>query len=152
MPVAKRLLPVWPGDSDDGSALGVSAPPPTLSQVLYTPPNPDLSRKMCGNCSGWVRNKSCKIHAPDVVVPADGICGYHMFGTPHTDRGSEHPNLQYADPEMSGLEQVPGGVSCDRCRFYTMVGGDFGTCAAVVADGARASVAARGCCTRWVRS
>lgn len=152
MPVGKRLA-VWRGDDPLDLNPAPIAGLPKPWGVLYAHPNPDGSRKSCGNCSGWVRTQSCKIHDPAVAVPADGICGYHIYGSPHSIRGSEHNRIQYVDPESSGLEQVQGGTSCDRCLYYKGQSEVAGVCHAVVMEGnVEAVVEALGCCTRWEKA
>jgi len=152
MPVGKRALDIWRGGDPPPPKKTLIADAPEPWGVLYAQPNPDGSRKNCKNCFSYVLTRSCKVHAPELVIPPDGICGYHIFGTPHRERGKEYPGLQYLDPTMSGLEQVPGGTSCDRCRYYEEMSPQDGLCMAVQTNGAPAVVQALGCCARWVRA
>jgi len=129
--------------------------PVTLGDVLYSPPNLDDSRKMCQNCIHWLRSGAqCELMLSDVVVPPDAICGYHVFGTPRPVGHSEYyarEGFLAIDPALSGFEQVSGGTSCDRCKFYSSArSANFGKCSAVIDDeGASALVADKGCCARW---
>lgn len=141
MALGKRLRVLVNGPSDNGPGL------PTLDQVLYARPNPDGSRKACENCMFWARSNQCAIHSRDLTIGASAICGYHVFGQPtkvREDRGQDP-----IEPELSGLAQVPGGTSCDTCRWYEGRAAG-GLCNAVSnGEGGRASVDAKGCCARW---
>ena len=128
------------------------APRPDLGQVLYTPPNPDGSIKYCQNCILWCSSdENCVIHNPDVVAPADAVCGYHVFGEPNPGAYVMHNGIQYVTPELSGLVQVVGGTSCSRCRYYNARTTTSGRCSAVRYDATDvdAPVEALGCCARW---
>lgn len=129
-------------------------PRPTLAEVLYSPPNPNGTRKACMNCVLWfASDENCLIHDMDVVAPADAICGYHVFGSPMPGAYVQHPGMMPVTPELSGLIQVTGGTSCDRCHWYRKRSGTEGTCVAVrELDGESdtdALVSGLGCCTRW---
>lgn len=117
--------------------------------VVYTPPNPDASRKSCGNCMMWVETEQCAIHDPELGILDDDVCGYHIYGEPMAE-WMDHPGMQPVQPEHSGLETVEGGTSCDNCRYYN---GDEveGVCQAVAAPGSLepAPVQSLGCCARW---
>lgn len=135
-----------------GQRTGQRPPPvsyPGPSGVLYAPPNDDGSRKNCGNCSLWAeRDMQCLIHSPDVEVGPDMVCGYHVFGEPQMF-GSAIIRPTGIAPELSGLESVPGGTSCDECRFF-----DSGMCNGV-GDPSTGQpptpVEPLGCCARWER-
>jgi hypothetical protein len=117
--------------------------------VLYARPNPDGNRKACGNCFMWAKTERCWIHAPGLKVPADAVCGYHVFGPP-SDARPEIELLAPVDPAYSGLEVVEGGTSCDVCRYYETETPSSGRCHAVRDDvGAFAEVEAMGCCARF---
>lgn len=127
---------------------------PSPDQVLYAAPNPDGTRKQCQNCVMWIseHQSECCIHAPDVFVPPDAICGYHVFGPPRSVRDETMNGVEFVAPETSGLEQVEGGTACEGCVNYTPTNITGGTCMAVdEADtpGFSANVDARGCCTLW---
>ncbi len=147
-----RRLTVWMGRGD---ALDAPVPKPTPGQVLYAHPNPDGTRKSCGNCVMWMADmEQCHIHDSDVSVLVDAICGYHVFGTPMTGVSNlSRENMDPVEPELSGLERVPGGISCDRCKYYVQAGQQQGKCRAVRVTNApeapSALVASLGCCTLW---
>jgi hypothetical protein len=143
----RRRLEAWTGRAD--------APEPVrlgLVQVLYSGPNRDGSRKACRNCVLWLpTGEECAIHDAGVTVTDDSVCGYHVFGDPAGDT-LRRSNLQPVDERLSGLEQVPGGSSCDGCRhFVPGPGGRQGVCSATWDDGAEthAVVHALGCCAAW---
>lgn len=142
-----RHLKVWMGgDSED------NVPKPTQAEVLYSPANPDNSRKACRNCVMWMKDMTqCVIHDSDVPVPDDAVCGYHVYGEPNV--GLSRMNGEPVSPELSGLERVPSGASCDICQFYSPRGAIRGVCSAVrgFEPGEDTSeVQALGCCARWV--
>lgn len=128
---------------------GTASPPvayPVLSGVLYAPPNADGSRKNCGNCAFWAENdRLCVVHG-DLKIDEDQVCGYHVFGEPQVFITSfiRPPGMP---PALTGLELVPGGTSCDRCRYFD----GEGLCAAVASSTGRppAQVEPLGCCARW---
>lgn len=81
----------------------------------------------------------------------DSVCGYHVFGTPSATQ-LERINLDPVSLELSGLEQVPDGTSCDRCRFYQPQGSANGLCSFLddpEEPGAHPVVEAFACCARW---
>jgi hypothetical protein len=143
-----RKLAVWAGARERAVFF--------LANALYTPPNPDGTRKQCQNCVMWVASdQQCFIHDADVVVPPDAVCGYHVYGTPQPGGlpgELVRENLQPVTPELSGLIQVPGGTSCDTCHYYTPAGRLSGLCQALhdpETPEEPAAVAALGCCARW---
>ncbi len=139
------------------------APLPEPWGVLLAHPNPDGSRKSCVNCMMWARTDQCAIHDPDLIIEADHICGYHVFGTPMEvmpTRPSIHdqPNIQYVDPDYSGLDSVPGGTSCDLCMYYEPIGENYeadgvegGLCHQISAldENPPAPVGPLMCCAAW---
>lgn len=136
-----------------GSAPEVDyVPRPELGDVLYVAPNPDNSRKMCENCFMWqAKRETCMIHDPGIIVLADMVCGYHVYGKPQTD-GCVLQDVQFVEPETSGLEQVSSGTSCDNCEHYRQHAQTEGACRAVgdsEDSEADAMVKALGCCARW---
>jgi hypothetical protein len=102
--------------------------------------------------------EECFVHDSNVITTADMICGYHVYGEP-MGSGAVPPrqNMQPLDPELSGLEQVPEGTSCESCVHYTATPGALsGTCAALYEnpdesepDAPHAIVHALGCCAAW---
>jgi hypothetical protein len=128
--------------------------PPRLhrSDALYAPPNADGSRKMCANCFMYAAPKSeCEIHAPDVVITHDMVCGYHVKGNPQ-NAAPTRLGIQTLDPELTGLVQVPGGTGCNTCHFYYAHGSDSGVCQALYEDEpphGHVVVQALGCCAAW---
>ena len=126
-----------------------AAGPPRPADVLYVHPNPDGSRKRCGNCLLWCRTDQCTIHDAQIEVTQSMVCGYHVYGQPTPQR--EERGQDPVDPDISGLTIAPGdGTSCDTCRWYeARVAG--GLCRAVVdpVSGESARVEALGCCARW---
>lgn len=123
--------------------------------VLYAHPNPDGSRKKCENCFLWIKNlNQCEVHAKNITVTKDHICGWHVHGPTHN--GRMFKDLQYLDPKLSGLELVKEGTSCNTCEYYKKVNAEKGLCKAVqeqTADGKstgkQATVDGFGCCCRW---
>lgn len=119
-------------------------------QALYARPNPDGTRKMCRNCVLWLSMGECAIHDADVVATPNTICGYHVYGRP--DAGLTRESLDPVPPELSGLEQVRGGTSCDTCTYYKPQGATGGTCG-LVRDPQDPDldfpVEALGCCNFW---
>lgn len=106
---------------------------PTLQEVGYCPPNPDGSRQQCRNCFLWLSAKvECAVHDPSVIVPPDAVCGAHIYGKPQDQIDDSarllRERLQPLTPELSGLCQVNGGASCDRCTMYKAIGRMQGTC------------------------
>ena len=126
------------------------APLPEPWGVLLAHPNPDGSRKSCGNCMMWARADQCAIHDPDLVITADQTCGYHVFGQP-MEMLPDHPGTQYVDPDYSGLELVPGGTSCDLCIYYEPVDEESGWCHQISAPDAGPPwpVGPLMCCAAW---
>ena len=120
--------------------------------MLYQKPNPDGSRKSCNNCVTWVRTNRCLVHDPDLEVKKNMICGYYIYGTPQ-ERWPESWEHEPVDKELSGLDTVDGGTSCDVCKWYDG-DDDEGLCQAVNELGTTspAPVQARGCCARWEAS
>jgi hypothetical protein len=120
---------------------------PLPSGVLYAPPNADGSRKGCGNCAFWAENDSlCAIHG-DLPITYDQVCGYHVFGEPQVF-ATAMIRPQGLDPSLTGLELIPGGTSCDLCRFF-----DGQSACRAVADPETGYPPMRveplGCCARW---
>lgn len=122
---------------------------PTIGEALYAPPNPDGSRKSCGNCYLMCGGSTTRCSVHDVPVSPDMVCGYHLFGEP-VPMGIQLPVLPIA-PELSGLATIPGGTSCGGCRFfgptaYGPPGTSLGSCAGIAGQ---PTVDAGGCCARW---
>jgi len=141
-----RQLQLYTGGAAEPAAAAFSP-----ADTLYAHANPDGSRKRCQACALWlVGLDQCWIHNPDVFVSGDMVCGYHVFGRPLTV-APVRENLDFVDPEFSGLTLVPGGSSCDTCAFYTPQGMTEGTCTALREGPAEEHpiVAALGCCTKW---
>lgn len=118
---------------------------PYLWGVLYAEPNQNGERKACSNCKLAVNSAAGMMAGTPVtrctILPSrispEMVCGYHV-----PDEG--------ADPELAGLDTVPGGTSCERCRFYHSNSDYDGTCEAVDDEsGGPAQVKAMGCCARW---
>lgn len=121
---------------------GTCIPVPDKSEALYVGPNPDGSRKSCANCMMWSRDNRCTIHAADLKITGDMVCGYHVYGDP-LDKRIDHLGLDAVTPKESGLIVAPkGGTSCDNCYFFTAAQ----HCAAL--DG-KPKVHPKGCCSRW---
>jgi len=127
--------------------------------ALYAHPNPDGSRKNCGNCMMFIsKDKQCEIHDHNIEVTKDMTCGYHVFGAPHPKRmhKADGVHLDPVDPKHSGLDKVGKGTSCDICEYYKNPKNGTGTCIVVQesdgdgnAVGKLAIVEAKGCCSRW---
>jgi hypothetical protein len=141
------------------------APMPTLGEVLYTEPNPNKSRKQCGNCFLWKSaSDTCVIHDEDVIVISTMVCGYHVFGpslTLATDVMPALANIMSVDPEMSNLQNTVQGASCDLCEWFTPRGQMEGVCRGTVdregaglhptEAGFHPVVSALGCCSRFAK-
>lgn len=138
------LIPVAPQQKP-------SAGRPESWGVLYAEPNADGRRKACSNCAFWATSQQCSIHKETVYISAQAVCGYHVTGTP-SDVRAEIPGLEPVEPQFSGLVTVPGGTSCDRCKWYDpeLDVDDRGFCRAVnTPEGMPAPVQSLGCCARW---
>ncbi len=124
---------------------------PTLSDVVYTPPNPDGSRKLCNNCCLYVRPAfRCILHAKSQVVIPHAVCGYHVFGRVLEAQPAGFLALALT-PQQSGLIPTTG-TSCDRCVWYEPTRGKAGgVCHGAQEDGEPAPVEALGCCSRWAK-
>lgn len=128
------------------------APLPPLSGVVYTDPNQDGTRKLCGNCAMYATEaRQCYIH--DVALAGSigptFVCGYHTYAPEPLRRFTLIIPLTPVRPDLSGLVDTEAGASCDLCLYYA---GDRveGVCVAVAElDGTPARVAALGCCARW---
>lgn len=108
---------------------------------MYAGPNPDGSRKNCGNCMMWSKDNRCTIHAANREITAGMVCGFHVYGEP-MDKRMDHPGLKTVTPSESGLIVAPpGGTSCDNCSFYAAR-----KCMALLG---KPSVHPKGCCARW---
>lgn len=108
--------------------------------VLYAAPNKNGERKSCGNCR-FAKNGATKCEILPSPISREMVCGYHV------------PAGELANPKLSGLTTVPGGTSCDTCRFYEGDDDENGTCHGVVdTSGEYAAVEAKGCCARWEES
>lgn len=143
-----RRLTIWSGGDPDGEPAKL-----TLSSALYSPPNKDRSAKLCQNCIMWIRNaEECWIHDAGVTATADSVCGYHVFGEPQ-EQPPPRVGMQPVLPELSGLEQVPGGTSCGSCRHYKPTAGEReGLCQALWDKDEHTvhpSVEGLGCCAAW---
>lgn len=126
------------------------APLPVPSEVIYRTANPDGSRKKCGNCNFWMDKANlCTLHGPDVVVPENMYCNYHVFGAPATEMDTD---LDYVKEQFSGLRRAGGGLSCDVCVWYRETKpNESGNCYGVAnPDTGKppAKVGAKGICSR----
>jgi hypothetical protein len=158
----KRVhLAVWMGRDQQADPARL-----TLADLLYAPPNPDMTRKRCGNCLLWLGDRGdqetpgreeCFIHASDVVVLGNMVCGYHVFGTPMGAGATLPPRegMQPVTAELSGLCQPEDGSSCEVCAHYRSTG-RTGVCAVAYeddvddeGDAMNAVVQPNGCCAAW---
>lgn len=122
---------------------------PSLGEALYTPPNPDGTRKKCSSCFMFVKGKDrCLIHG-NQDVDEDDVCGYHVFGKPQTEQIA---GIQELDKSMTGFlckgdgDKTPDeGTSCESCKHYTG-NATKGTCGLLRG---KPDVEAKGCCARW---
>lgn len=151
------LYAVGPPRDDDGGK-PQRIPYPTAAQVLYAGPNPDGTRKSCGNCWKFVVAGRCLDVSGEINIGQ--VCGLHVFGKAQTSElqaftlvGDNGTPVAKMLPAEAGLIDTPGGegTSCDLCRFYTPDNEDSGLCEAVGgADGLPPVIVdARGCCARW---
>jgi hypothetical protein len=110
------------------------APLPFAWGALYRAPNADDSRKRCVNCVFWVeKERRCVLHAPDLQVDAQDMCGFHIFGKP-TETYQHFEGIQYLDPKLSGFRDAGSGVSCANCRYYLVVDQTHGLCRAIASE------------------
>ena len=112
---------------------------PQLWGVLYAGPNVNVEAKSCANCM-FTDEEAKECSVVDAPISPEMVCGYHI------EEG------QLADPELAGLETVPGGTSCSSCTYYLSDGltPGRGTCSATEGeDGGPAKVDPMGCCARW---
>jgi hypothetical protein len=142
-----KLLNVWMGGELE-KPVGL----PTPDQVLYSQANPDGTRKMCRNCVLWLSDqRQCVVHGPDLPVAQDAWCPRHTFGTPQAT--AQFPvDMDPADPATSGLQRSEGGVSCDRCEYFSPMKQLSGTCRAIKGfepEEQNFVVAALAACSRW---
>ncbi len=145
----KKHLQVWAGVEPQKPEASL----PTPSEVLYSAPNPNGTRKACINCVLYIpRTRVCAIHAANVGVHPNAVCGYHVFGEPNGNT-LKRVNMLPVDPKTSGLVRTTGGTSCDSCAHYTPMGQTQGVCDAVRgfdAEEPQAHVESLGCCARWI--
>lgn len=126
-------------------------PYPTADEVLYDAPNPDGSRKRCGNCYKFVTVDGSCVEVSGPIAPGQ-VCGLYVFGSPS---GVAPPinGARKVPPKAAGLISTPDGMgtACEICRFVTPQADDMGLCNAVGAgDGFPPVMVERlGCCTRW---
>lgn len=157
----KLQLAAWMGQGQQAEPVRL-----TLADLLYAPPNPDMTRKRCSNCLLWLGERGdgatpgreeCFIHASDVVVLGDMVCGYHVYGVPMGAASNLPPRegMQPVTAELSGLCQPPDGSSCEVCAHYRSTG-HSGVCAAAFeedtdddGDAMNAVVQPNGCCAAW---
>jgi hypothetical protein len=125
--------------------VSLDGPLPSLEEVMYAPPNPDGSRKSCGNCWKFVTTGSCVEVEGD--ISEDQVCGYHVFGTPFA--AAPPSGADKMSQAVSGLITKRGGTSCDICKAYDPGDAKGGHCKGVQKGGKLAVVQARGCCGRW---
>ncbi len=126
---------------------------PTTSGALYVAPHPDGKARKCKTCMMWIsKEDQCEIHAKNIMVTKDHICGYYVWGKPHPHRMHEPDGIELdpVDPKHSGLELTPQGTMCGNCEYYKKKGDKSGICQVVQTDtGKLAIVEALGCCARW---
>jgi hypothetical protein len=157
-------LAVWAGRPP-------TAEPPKLepSDLLYSAPNRDGTRKSCLNCLFWLGSASgplisgeharpsvggreeCFLHDADVLVSARMVCGYHVEGAGLSGLRVPRENMTPLDPEFSGLCSTTDGSSCELCVHFRPVGALEGTCAVAwdVENNQNAVVHRNGCCSAW---
>lgn len=138
-------------DADTANAPDKRVPYPSAADVLYAGPNPDATRKQCGNCYKWLTQGACVEVAGD-VAPTQ-VCGLHVFGKPQPAQLINDPPPKRL-PATVNLTPTPhdAGASCDTCRFYEPLPADpGGLCGALGAvDGLPpVIVEPRGRCARW---
>lgn len=151
--IPPEKLAAFLGSRSPGVPSRPPVPLPSADGVLYSKPNPDGTRKSCGNCYKWVTIGACVEVAGDIEPSM--VCGYHVFGKPQ-------PVVLMVDElrKMTGAEagliETPSGegTSCDACRFYepSERSHSEGLCEAVassVDDNPPVVVDALGCCARW---
>jgi hypothetical protein len=136
-------------------ALGQSrdqAPLPMPNGALYRHPNPDGSRKNCGNCVLWVSGEDrCVIHPKELHIDSDELCGYHVYGKAMSS-WVDLPGIMPVSPELSGLRMVGPGGACASCKFYRRQDETHGICIGVSNPDTRkpgVPVESRGWCARY---
>ncbi len=109
----------------------------------------------------WASDEQkCVIHAKNIKIPGNAVCGYHVPGKPLNSLVDfdNHNSIQSLDPKTSGLEyDIPEhGTMCGNCRYYksSKSNPENGFCAAVTNQNDneplyRAKVEYYGCCSRW---
>lgn len=127
---------------------------PTLVQIVYTPPNPDKTRKACSNCVQYATAaRQCYIHHPEQVIQPAQVCNYHVWTPSPMPTFPRRLPILPLTPEQSGLVSVPGGTSCDICLAYSAIDMDFGVCSAArdenIVPAVNATVETLGCCAKW---
>src|SRR5579885_3042914 len=60
----------------------LDGPLPDLSDVTYQEPNPDGTRKKCGNCIHFVSTGYCMLHPKNLAITPESVCGYYQMGIP----------------------------------------------------------------------
>ncbi len=142
-----------PMEDDDSSSDERRAPLPTLSEVVYTPPNPDGSNKACKNCVFYATGRGqCYIHSPGLTIAPLAVCGYHVFCFAPMRIFTSVVKMLPLTPEQSGLIETTAGTSCDSCCYFAASKGEGqnGECMATVDEhGMPAAVEAKGCCARY---
>ncbi len=127
-------------------------PRPTPASALYVAPMEgkyEGQGRKCSNCMMWAsEDAACVIHAREVHVTKNHVCGYHVQGDP-VKTWKAHKNIQFVEPATSGLELVTdAGSKCSNCVAFTK----SSTCRKVAdpTDPAKnAAVDAQGCCALW---
>lgn len=108
----------------------------TSAEVLYMN---DGGPKRCDRCALWLRaSNRCSIHAAEVVVRPDMVCGLYVNGDP-MDEGEPQG---FVTPQESDLGA--GNTSCGNCRF----GSGQPTCQHPCLDGFAIDNTG-GCCNAW---
>lgn len=89
---------------------------PTLLELLYVGPNPDGSRKKCGNCWKWAMDQRCL--EVEGEIKEGQVCSLHIYGKPQDKMVDMGQAL--LSRARAGLIETPEGegTSCDNCKYY----------------------------------
>jgi hypothetical protein len=119
-------------------------PLPDKVQAGYALPNPDGSRKNCGNCYKFVPSVG-NCFEVEGNIKKSGMCSYHVYGSPFSAKAPPSLQVTKMDQKLAGyIDSAGDGTSCDTCKNSR-----DGVCIAVQENSAPAKIEAKACCNRW---